>query len=134
LFSPTKLIDRIQSSLAGFFLEPAFSDQVDKIGAARIGQARPLAATVRLGAGETGGRCCRVVPGLMRSGSKSSMRRMADQVPLNIECVVDRRMNRNEALSRFGRFEALRLSFSSSNWLMRVLRTVIGTQSLLMPS
>ena len=53
-------------------------------------------------------------------------------MPLNIECVVDRRMNRNEALSRFGRFEALHLSFASSNWLMRVLRTVVGTQSLLM--
>jgi hypothetical protein len=26
------------------------------------------------------------------------MCRTADQVPLNIECVVDRRMNRNEAL------------------------------------
>jgi transposase len=60
--------------------------------------------------------------------------RTADQMPLNIECVVDRRMNRNEALSRFGRFEALHLSFSSSNRLMRVLRTVVGTHSLLMPS
>jgi hypothetical protein len=49
-------------------------------------------------------------------------------------CVVDRRMNRNEALSRFGRFEALHLSFSSSNLLMGILRTVVGTQSLLMPS
>jgi hypothetical protein len=62
------------------------------------------------------------------------MRRMADQEPLNIECVVDRRMNRNEALSRFGRFEALHLSFPSSNWLMRVLRAVVGAQALLMES
>jgi hypothetical protein len=53
-------------------------------------------------------------------------------MPLNIECVVDRRMSRNEALSRFGRFEALPLSFSPSNRLMRVLRTVVSTQSLLM--
>jgi hypothetical protein len=58
------------------------------------------------------------------------MRRTADQMPLNIECVADRRMNRNEALSGFGRFEALHLSFSSSNRLMRVFRTVVGTQSL----
>jgi hypothetical protein len=29
------------------------------------------------------------------------MRRAARQMPLNIECVVDRGMNRNEALSRF---------------------------------
>src|ERR1700751_5960492 len=67
-------------------------------------------------------------------GSCRSTRRTADQMPLNIECVVDRRMNRNEALSGFGRFEALHLSFSSSNRLMRVLRTVVDTQSLLMPS
>ena len=52
-------------------------------------------------------------------------------MPLNIECVVDRRMNRNEALSRFGRFEALHLSFASSNWLMRVLGAIVGAQSLL---
>jgi hypothetical protein len=70
----------------------------------------------------------------MGGGSKPSMRRTADQMPLNIECVVDRRMNRNEALSGFGRFEALHLSFSSSNRLMRVLRAVVGPQSLLMPS
>jgi hypothetical protein len=35
----------------------------------------------------------------------------------DIECVVDRRMNRNEALSRFGRFEALHLSFSPAGKL-----------------
>src|ERR1700758_3957732 len=56
----------------------------------------------------------RVVPGLMRGGSKLSMRRTADQMPLNIECVVDRGMDGNEALRRFGRFEALHLSFASS--------------------
>ena len=55
-------------------------------------------------------------------------------MPLNIECIVDRGMDRNEALRRFGRFEALHLSFASSNRLVRVLRTVVGTQSLLMPS
>src|SRR5262249_47127436 len=70
----------------------------------------------------------------MRGGSKPSMRRTADQMPLNIECVVDRRMNRNEPLTGFGPFEALHLSFSSSNRLMRVLRTVVGPRSLLMPS
>src|SRR5262249_4836154 len=67
----------------------------------------------------------------MRSGSKPSMRRTADQMPLNIECVVDRRMDRNEALSRSGRFEALHLSLSSSNRLRGILRAVVGTQSLL---
>src|ERR1700745_2572985 len=70
----------------------------------------------------------------MRGGSKPPMRRTADQMALNIECVVDRRMNRNETLSRFGRFEALHLSFASSNWLMRVLRAVVGAQALLMES
>jgi hypothetical protein len=43
-------------------------------------------------------------------------------------------MNRNEALSGFGRFEALHLSLASSNRLVRVLGAVVGTQSLLMPS
>jgi hypothetical protein len=38
----------------------------------------------------------------MRGGSKLSMRRTAHQMPLNIERVVDGRMDRNEALSRFG--------------------------------
>src|ERR1700745_879089 len=70
----------------------------------------------------------------MRGGSKPPMRRPADHMTLKIECVVDRRMNRNETLSRFGRFEALHLSFASSNWLMRVLRAVVGAQALLMES
>jgi hypothetical protein len=67
------------------------------------------------------------MPTLMRGGSKLPMRHTADQVPLNIECVVDRRMNRNEALSGFGRFEALHLSFSSSNRLMRGQRSLIAS-------
>src|ERR1700740_243951 len=62
------------------------------------------------------------------------MRRTADQMPLNIECVVDRRMNRNKALSRFSQFEALHLSLSPPDRLMRGLRTGVGTYSLLMPS
>jgi hypothetical protein len=70
----------------------------------------------------------------MRSGSKPPMRRTANQMPLNIECIVDRRMNRNEALSGFGRFEALHLSLASSNWLMRVLGAVVGAQALFMQS
>jgi hypothetical protein len=67
----------------------------------------------------------------MRGGSKPSMRRTTDQMPLNFERVVDRGMDGNEALRRFGRFEALHLSFSSSNWLMRVLGAIVGAQSLL---
>ena len=66
----------------------------------------------------------------MRGGSKPSMRGTADQMPLNIECVIDRRMNRNEALSRSGRFEALHLAFSPPDRLMRVLRTVVVTDKL----
>src|ERR1700747_3393377 len=81
-----------------------------------------------------GYRGCRLTPTLMAGRAKPPMRPTADQMPLNIECVVDRRMNRNKALSRFGRFEALHLSFSSSNWLMRVLRAVVGAQALLMES
>jgi predicted Kef-type K+ transport protein len=47
-------------------------------------------------------RGCRIAPRLMHGGSKLSMRRTAHQMPLNIERVVDGRMDRNEALSRFG--------------------------------
>ena len=77
---------------------------------------------------------CRLTPTLMRGSSKPSVRGTTDQMPLNIECVVDRRMNRDKALSRSGRFEALHLSLSSSNRLVRVLRAVVGTQSLPMQS
>jgi hypothetical protein len=70
----------------------------------------------------------------MSGGSKLSMRRTADQMALNIESVVDCRIKGNEALSWFGWFEALHPSFSSSNWLVRVLRAVVGTHSLLMQS
>jgi hypothetical protein len=47
-------------------------------------------------------RSCRFTPRLMRGGSKSPMRRTADQMPLNIECVIDRGMDGTEALRRFG--------------------------------
>jgi hypothetical protein len=63
-------------------------------------------------------RNCRLTPRLMSGGSKLSVRRTADQMPLNIECVVDRRMNRNKALSRFSQFEALHLSLSPPDRLM----------------
>jgi hypothetical protein len=43
-------------------------------------------------------------------------------------------MDGHETLSRFGRFKALRLSFPSPKRLMRVLRSIIGAQSLLMQS
>ena len=55
-------------------------------------------------------------------------------MPLNIECVVDRGMDRNEALGRFGQFEALHLSLSPPDRLMRVLGAVVGAQSLLVQS
>ena len=59
------------------------------------------------------------------------MRWSADQVSLNIERIVNNRMDGNQPLSRFGRFKALRLPFPSSKRLMRVLGSIIGVQSLL---
>ena len=51
-------------------------------------------------------------------------------MPLHIERIVNRRMSRSEALGRFDRFEALHFSFASPHWLMRVLRSIVGAQSL----
>ena len=52
-------------------------------------------------------------------------------MPLHVERVVNGRVDGNKALSRFDWFEALHLSFTSSNRLMRVFCAVVGAQSLL---
>jgi hypothetical protein len=59
------------------------------------------------------------------------MRRTVDQMPLDVECVANRRMDGNKALSRFGSFETLHFSFASPERLMRVLSSIVGAQSLL---
>jgi hypothetical protein len=53
-------------------------------------------------------------------------------MPLHIERIVNGRMDGSKALSRFGGFEALHFSFTSSKRLMRILRAIVGAQSLLM--
>jgi hypothetical protein len=53
-------------------------------------------------------------------------------MPLHVERVVNGRVDGNKALSRFDWFEALHLSFTSSKRLMRILRSIVGAQSLLM--
>src|ERR1700730_8955402 len=53
---------------------------------------------------------------------------------LYIECVVNGRMDGNKTLSRLDCFETLHLSFASSKRLMRILRSIVGTQSLLVQS
>src|ERR1700732_3155480 len=53
---------------------------------------------------------------------------------LYIECVVNSRMDGNKTLSRLDCFETLHLSFASSKRLMRILRSIVGTQSLLVQS
>src|ERR1700730_10050367 len=53
---------------------------------------------------------------------------------LYIECVVNGRMDGNKTLSRLDWFETLHLSFASSKRLMRILRSIVGTQSLLVQS
>jgi hypothetical protein len=50
----------------------------------------------------------------------------ADQMPLHVERVVNGRVEGNKAL------EALHFSFASSKRLMRILRAIVGAQSLLM--
>jgi len=58
------------------------------------------------------------------------MRRTTAQVPLHVERVVNRRMNRSEALTRLDRLEALHLPFASPQRLMRVLSSIVHAQSL----
>src|ERR1700724_3199769 len=53
---------------------------------------------------------------------------------LYIECVVNGRVGGNKTLSRLDCFETLHLSFSSSTRLIRILRAVVGAQSLLVQS
>src|SRR2546430_6230903 len=43
-------------------------------------------------------------------------------------------MDGNKTLSRLDLFETLHLSFASSKRLMRILRSIVGTQSLLVQS
>ena len=50
---------------------------------------------------------------------------------VGLECVANRRMDGNKALSRFGSFETLHFSFASPERLMRVLSSIVGAQSLL---
>ena len=51
-------------------------------------------------------------------------------MPLHIERIINRGMSRGEALGRFGRFETLHFSFELPHWLMRVLSSIVGAQSL----
>ena len=46
---------------------------------------------------------------------------------LDVKGVVDRGLDIQEALRRAWRFEALLFALSSSDWLMRILRTIIRT-------
>src|SRR5918992_454085 len=55
-----------------------------------------------------------------------------DEVTLEVEGVVDGGMSGEEALRRSMRFEALHLPFSPSHHLVRVLRSVVLAQALLM--
>ena len=48
---------------------------------------------------------------------------------VDVECVANRRMDGNKALSRFGSFETLHFSFASPERLMRVLSSIVGAQS-----
>src|SRR5271155_3106611 len=50
---------------------------------------------------------------------------------LKIERVVDRCVDEEEALRRFGRFESLHPALSPTDRLMRIFRTIVGAQTLL---
>ena len=56
-----------------------------------------------------------------------------EEMSLDVEDVVNGGVDRDEALGRASRFEALHLALSSTHWLVRVFRPVIGTQSLVVP-
>jgi hypothetical protein len=52
-----------------------------------------------------------------------------DQVPLDIEGIVDRAVNGNEALGLPLGLEALHFPFSSSDWQMRIFSPIVVPQS-----
>ncbi len=51
---------------------------------------------------------------------------------LKVEGIVDGGMHAEEALRRSSRFEALHLALSSSHRLMRILRSIVFPEPLLM--
>jgi hypothetical protein len=51
---------------------------------------------------------------------------------LKIEGVVDRCVDEEKALRRFGRFESLQFPLAPPDRQMRVLRAIVGTQTLVM--
>jgi hypothetical protein len=52
---------------------------------------------------------------------------------LDVEDVVNGGVDRDEALGRAGRFEAVHLAFSSPHRLVRILCPVVCTQTLIVP-
>jgi hypothetical protein len=56
------------------------------------------------------------------------------EVSLDVEDVVNGGVDRDEALGRAGRLEALHLALSSSYWLMGVFGPVVGAQTLVVPA
>jgi len=71
---------------------------------------------------------------LHRISSKDAQSAARDQVSLDGEGVVDRRVKGEEALRGAGRLEPLELPLSSSDRLVRVIGPIVPPQTLLMMS
>src|SRR6478672_10138937 len=80
--------------------------------------------------------CCRdgVLPLRGSFGSEDPQCGSGDEVPLKVEGVVNRTVHAEEALGRARRLEPLQLALASSDFLMRILRSVIFPKPLLMPT
>ena len=66
-----------------------------------------------------------------KSVSVALMPDTRDEMSLDVEDVVNGSVDREEALGRADRFEALHLALSSSHWLVRILCPVVCTQTLI---
>ena len=62
-------------------------------------------------------------------GSEGSEGFAADEVTFGVEGFVDGGMEGQKSLSGWWRFEPLHLSLSSSNWQVRVLRSIVLAQA-----
>ncbi len=82
---------------------------------------------------ESGSACDGTVPVPHCFGPEGAECGSGNQVTLGVEVVVDGGVDRKKALRRSGRFEAPRLTFSSSDRPMRVLGSIVLPQSLLVP-
>jgi hypothetical protein len=81
--------------------------------------------------GRTSRRCGRRVPPRHGLSPEGAQRAAGDQMTLEVECVVNDGVHREEALARRGRLEALHLSFAAPGRLVGDRGRIVLPQTLL---